>query len=119
MRRLRGSLFWQYDRDGAATQYRSSIRLFPVREIFRNYCGPQSTRREPPSLSIEQIARIKDHKPADQEGYRAGRIAEWSHPRYAIDKRFVNLAPCWTRERPTRSDGRKPPVLKTIVSTIF
>lgn len=42
-------------------------------------------------LSIEQIARINDYKPADLEGYRAGRIAEWSHPRYAIDKRFVNL----------------------------
>src|SRR5262249_30876260 len=42
-------------------------------------------------LSIEQITRIREHRPADLEGYRAGRIAEWSHPRYAIDKQFVNL----------------------------
>jgi hypothetical protein len=43
------------------------------------------------ALSVEQITRIKDHKPADLDEYRAGRIAEWSLPRYAIDKRFVNL----------------------------
>jgi hypothetical protein len=42
-------------------------------------------------LSVEQAEAIKDHKPQDLTEYRLGRIAEWSLPRYRLDKRFVNL----------------------------
>ncbi len=42
-------------------------------------------------LSLEQACAVKDHKPADLDEYRLGRIAEWSLPRYTLDKRFVNL----------------------------
>ncbi|MBK6796337.1 MAG: NACHT domain-containing protein [Acidobacteria bacterium] len=34
---------------------------------------------------------IRDHKPTNLKDYRIGRIAEWSLPRYYLDKRFVNL----------------------------
>ncbi len=42
-------------------------------------------------LSRDQARAIKDHKPADLTEFRLGRIAEWSLPRYYLDKRFVNL----------------------------
>jgi formylglycine-generating enzyme required for sulfatase activity len=43
------------------------------------------------ALSVEQAKAIRDHKPGELTGYHLGRIAEWSLPRYRIDKRFVNL----------------------------
>jgi formylglycine-generating enzyme required for sulfatase activity len=42
-------------------------------------------------LSADQAIAIRDHKPADLKEYRLGRIAEWSLPRFQINKRFVNL----------------------------
>lgn len=42
-------------------------------------------------FSVDQAIAIRDHKPADLKGYRLGRIAEWSMPKYLINKRFVNL----------------------------
>jgi hypothetical protein len=42
-------------------------------------------------LSAAQVAEIRDHKPADLASFRLGRIAEWSLPRYFLDKRFVAL----------------------------
>ncbi|MFN0087066.1 MAG: TIR domain-containing protein, partial [Blastocatellia bacterium] len=38
-----------------------------------------------------QAALLKDHQPADLAELRLTRIAEWSLPRYALDKQFVNL----------------------------
>jgi formylglycine-generating enzyme required for sulfatase activity len=46
---------------------------------------------EEPSVSIELANLIKEHKPTDIPAFRACRIAEWSLPRYYLDKRFVNL----------------------------
>jgi formylglycine-generating enzyme required for sulfatase activity len=43
------------------------------------------------ALSVEQAKAVRDHKPDKLTGYHLGRIAEWSLPRYRIDKRFVNL----------------------------
>ncbi len=42
-------------------------------------------------LSVEQVNALKDHKPADLNEYRLGRVAEWSLPRYQLDNRFVHL----------------------------
>jgi formylglycine-generating enzyme required for sulfatase activity len=43
------------------------------------------------ALSFEQANAIRDHSPADLTAYRLGRIAEWALPRYALDRRFVDL----------------------------
>ena len=42
-------------------------------------------------LSVAEAVAIRDHKPADLTEYRLGRIAEWSLPKFQINKRFVNL----------------------------
>src|SRR5262249_41056910 len=42
-------------------------------------------------LSPAEAQAIKTHNPADLTEYRLCRIAEWSLPRYYLDKRFVNL----------------------------
>jgi formylglycine-generating enzyme required for sulfatase activity len=44
-----------------------------------------------PDLRGETLHEILRHSPADLDQYRLGRIAEWSQPRYAIDKRFTRL----------------------------
>jgi formylglycine-generating enzyme required for sulfatase activity len=44
-----------------------------------------------PELSAEQLQAILRHSPGDLEEYRLARIAEWSQPRYALDKRFTRL----------------------------
>ncbi len=43
------------------------------------------------ALTNEQIRALAAHPPADLAEYRLGRMAEWSHPRYALDRRFVHL----------------------------
>jgi formylglycine-generating enzyme required for sulfatase activity len=43
------------------------------------------------ALTDVQLDKIARHKPADLTEYRAGRIAEWSQPRYQLDNRFVQL----------------------------
>jgi formylglycine-generating enzyme required for sulfatase activity len=43
------------------------------------------------AISIEMANLIKDHKPTEIPAFRVCRIAEWSLPRYYLDKRFVNL----------------------------
>lgn len=42
-------------------------------------------------LSTEQALAIKNYSPRNLCEHRLGRIAEWSLPRYRLDKRFVNL----------------------------
>ncbi|MBL8172266.1 MAG: SUMF1/EgtB/PvdO family nonheme iron enzyme, partial [Acidobacteria bacterium] len=42
-------------------------------------------------LSVAEAVAIRDHQPADLAEYRLGRIAEWSLPKFQINKRFVNL----------------------------
>lgn len=42
-------------------------------------------------LSLDKAHGIKDHRPGNLTEFRLGRIAEWSLPRYYLDKRFVNL----------------------------
>jgi hypothetical protein len=44
-----------------------------------------------PDLSLETLQAILRHPPADLGEYCHERIAEWSQPRYAIDKRFTRL----------------------------
>ena len=46
---------------------------------------------EPPDLSSEALRLILSHSPCSLEEYRLARIAEWSQPRHAIDKRFTPL----------------------------
>ncbi|MCB0215916.1 MAG: SUMF1/EgtB/PvdO family nonheme iron enzyme [Caldilineae bacterium] len=43
------------------------------------------------TLSPAQVQQIIEHRPADLDAYRLGRIAEWSQPRYRVDGRFVAL----------------------------
>ncbi|HLG17393.1 MAG TPA: SUMF1/EgtB/PvdO family nonheme iron enzyme [Blastocatellia bacterium] len=42
-------------------------------------------------VSVAQAKAIKDHEPADLTEFKLSRIAEWSLPRYHLDRRFVNL----------------------------
>lgn len=42
-------------------------------------------------LTSDQIRTIKDHNPTNLTEYYLVCIAEWSLPRYELDKRFVNL----------------------------
>lgn len=42
-------------------------------------------------LSTETVQAILRYRPRDLTEYRLARIAEWSQPRYALDKRFVHL----------------------------
>jgi hypothetical protein len=44
-----------------------------------------------PELSAEQLQAVLRHSPGDLAEYRLARIAEWSQPRYALDKRFTRL----------------------------
>jgi hypothetical protein len=43
------------------------------------------------NLTEAEANQIKEHRPADLTQFRLCRIAEWSLPRYYLDKRFVNL----------------------------
>jgi hypothetical protein len=43
------------------------------------------------ALTDAQLDSIARHRPVDLAEYRAGRIAEWSQPRYQLDNRFVHL----------------------------
>ena len=43
------------------------------------------------TLSPAQVQQIIEHRPADLDAYRLGRIVEWSQPRYRVDGRFVAL----------------------------
>jgi formylglycine-generating enzyme required for sulfatase activity len=43
------------------------------------------------ALTPAQITELIQHQPGDLTEYRLARIAEWSQPRYQIDRRFVNL----------------------------
>lgn len=43
------------------------------------------------NLTEAEADQIKDHRPADLTQFRLCSIAEWSLPRYYLDKRFVNL----------------------------
>ncbi len=42
-------------------------------------------------LTVDQATELKDYKPLNLTEYRLGRIAQWSLPRYLLDRRFVNL----------------------------
>ncbi|QLQ24841.1 MAG: ATP-binding protein [Dechloromonas sp.] len=42
-------------------------------------------------MAEDEIAAILRHTPRTLEEYRLARIAEWSQPRYGIDKRFTRL----------------------------
>lgn len=46
----------------------------------------------PIETTKETLAAIRAYRPRDLEQYRLARIAEWSVPQYAIDKRFVRLS---------------------------
>jgi hypothetical protein len=50
-----------------------------------------SSDENSPVVSPEEANAIRDHKPADLTEFRLCRIAEWSLPRYYLDKQFVNL----------------------------
>jgi len=43
------------------------------------------------AFTLEQIKQLSDHVPTDSAEYHLTRIAAWSQPRYALDKRFVQL----------------------------
>ncbi|MFN8423115.1 MAG: SUMF1/EgtB/PvdO family nonheme iron enzyme [Anaerolineae bacterium] len=43
------------------------------------------------TLTTADAAELARHKPADWREWRLGRVAEWSHPRYRLDGRFVGL----------------------------
>ncbi|MBJ6609067.1 MAG: SUMF1/EgtB/PvdO family nonheme iron enzyme [Candidatus Thiothrix moscowensis] len=42
-------------------------------------------------LTAQQLRDIRDHRLQDLRQYRLSRIAEWSQPRYQLDKRFTPL----------------------------
>jgi predicted NACHT family NTPase len=74
--------------------------------------SPPSTRQCASSLRLAPgtLRRVLRHRPADLRQYRLARVAEWSRPRYALDRRFVRLGlpmdrgedhpgPRWERRR--------------------
>ncbi len=66
----------------------SALGLPPALAMLRDaVCGAGAV----PDLGVETLYEILRHPPADLGQYRLGRIAEWSQPRYAIDKRFTRL----------------------------
>ena len=44
-----------------------------------------------PELPAAELQAILRHSPRSFDEYRLARIAEWSQPRYALDKRFTRL----------------------------
>ncbi|MCX7113626.1 MAG: SUMF1/EgtB/PvdO family nonheme iron enzyme [Proteobacteria bacterium] len=44
-----------------------------------------------PELDGQSLQAVKDHPPRDLDEYRLARIAEWSQPRYALNRRFTRL----------------------------
>ena len=44
-----------------------------------------------PSLTDEARRAILEYPPADTRDYRLARIAEWTRPRYVVDRRFTRL----------------------------
>ena len=42
-------------------------------------------------LSLDELIAMRDHSPRNLDDYHLGRIAAWALPRYATDRRFVNL----------------------------
>ncbi|HKF48288.1 MAG TPA: SUMF1/EgtB/PvdO family nonheme iron enzyme [Terracidiphilus sp.] len=50
------------------------------------------------TFSADQLAQIVRHQPRDLTEYRLTRIAEWSQPRFQIDRRFVSLTLLTDRE---------------------
>jgi formylglycine-generating enzyme required for sulfatase activity len=44
-----------------------------------------------PELAKETVDEILRHHPRSLDEYRLGRVAEWSQPRYALDKRFTRM----------------------------
>jgi hypothetical protein len=44
-----------------------------------------------PVLDAPSLQAIKSHQPTNLDDYRLARVAEWSQPRYALDRRFTRL----------------------------
>ncbi|MCX7110939.1 MAG: SUMF1/EgtB/PvdO family nonheme iron enzyme [Proteobacteria bacterium] len=44
-----------------------------------------------PQLDAKSLHAITSHPPSNLDEYRLARIAEWSQPRYALDRRFTRL----------------------------
>jgi formylglycine-generating enzyme required for sulfatase activity len=53
--------------------------------------GAQTQNGAATSISDQSLRLILSHAPRSLDEYRLGRIAEWSQPRFAIDKRFTPL----------------------------
>ena len=47
--------------------------------------------RDAPVLDQTTLQEIRRHSPRTLDEYQLGRVAEWSQPRYALDKRFTQL----------------------------
>ncbi|NBO66867.1 MAG: TIR domain-containing protein, partial [Acidobacteria bacterium] len=70
-------------------------------ELVSKFSG---TFVKPEPMSQKEFEQIKSRTSADLIEYRLGRIAEWSLPRYQIDKRFVSLS--LTLDRGENSQNR-------------
>jgi len=66
----------------------------PPPAILLELCDQLQGQHAPAELDLDEatVQAILRHRPQDLTTYRVARIAEWSQPRYALDKRFVQLA---------------------------
>lgn len=60
----------------------------PLYRLLAAVLGDDETVR----LSESELLQVANHSPLDLVGYRLGRVAEWSLPRYRLDKRFVKMS---------------------------
>jgi len=79
------------DGEGSAASSAATVLSRTVPEIFEALAQVLHGDRDHVVLTKEQVLAAARHKPADLGEYRLGRVAEWSQPRYRLDKRFVGL----------------------------
>jgi len=73
-------------REGAARREMPEASTRLLQAIRRE--GDEATAG---ALTPADLQAVVDHPAADLTTYRLGRVAEWSLPRYQLDKRFVSL----------------------------
>ena len=74
---------------GKAAAGRGEAPLFP--SVLQRYREEVLAAGQPPEITSDRLQEILRHSPRDLDEYRLLRIAEWSQPRYALDRRFTRL----------------------------
>ncbi len=63
----------------------------PLPALLAELAAVVRGERETVRLTLADVHRLAQHRPADLSEYRLIRLAEWSQPRYRLDSRFVAL----------------------------